>query len=688
MPSGPLLGSDAGRDFKVSGRREDLLGDMDKRLRAPGALLSGIFWGLLLLGLFLTNRHSYLLFHSIAGFFSVVIATGVFAIAWNARHFQENNYLLFLGIAYLFVGALDLLYTLSYQGMGVFPGAGLELPTHLWLAARTLESISLFLAPQFIGRRLRPYLALTSYFLIVAFAILMVFCWRLLPLNMIAPGPGLTALKKTGEYVNTVLLVGAMALLWRKQGDFDPGVFSLLLWAISLAIGSEVTLTFMAAVSTQAGLLGHLFKIASLYLIYRALIALELIKPYNRLFHNLRVTSEVVRQEKDFADRLLDMAQVIVLVLDGEGRIIRLNRMCEAITGYALDDVKNRPFWEVFPAPEEMDVVQEAFLDLIAGDFSQSWQIDWVTRYGARRLIAWSNTAFPREDGSVEYVIGTGIDISEQREVAKRLQRLTGKLEQQIQEQQEFPRKVQVTGGELFDSTAAFWRDIRVPLRWLRGYCRALEQHGIQRLDVKGREYLRRMHTVIRQIGERIDASWENARISQALLHYEPIDLSLQGRLIAAGLKRTDPSRRVEFVIAKDLTATGDPTMLRVVLQNLLGNAWKHTEERPLGRIEFGALPSQDCSKGFFVRDNRSAFSLQSGQGLYRSFQRLHTMRDFSSSEISLATVRSIIRRHGGRLWAETAMGQGVTFYFTLPNPPPGKDRIQVKGDQPNSCPD
>ena len=208
----------------------------------------------------------------------------------------------------------------------------------------------------------------------------------------------------------------------------------LLLGAIVLAIGSEITLTFLAGVSTQAGLVGHLLKIASLYLIYRALIATELIKPYRRLVQNLHLSGEVVRHEKDFADRLMNMAQVIVLVLDGEGRILRLNQRCEALTGYTLADVKNRPFWEVFPAPEEVGEVQEAFFDLIAGDFSQSWQIDWLTKDGRRRLIAWSNTAFPRENGAVEYVIGTGIDISEHREMENRLQRLNGKLEQQLQE--------------------------------------------------------------------------------------------------------------------------------------------------------------------------------------------------------------------------------------------------------------
>jgi PAS domain S-box-containing protein len=658
---------------------------MDERLITPATRLSCLFWGLLLLGLFLTSHYNYLLFHSISGFFSVVIATGVFAVAWNSRRFQENNYLLFLGIAYLFVGALELLYTLAYQGMGVFPGFSQQLSTQLWVAARTLESISLFLAPQFIGRRLQPYAVFSGYLLIFTTIIVVIFVWRLGHLNLVAAGPVLTALYKTAQYLNSIIMLGAMALLWRRREEFDPGVLRLLLGAIALAIASEIALTFQTQASTQAGLVGTVLKIVSFYLIYRALIATELIKPYDRLFTNLKLSGEAVRHEKDFADRLMEMAQLIVLVLDREGRIIRLNHRCEAITGYTLAEVKNRFFWEVFPAPEEVEEVQEAFFDLLSGDYSQSWQVDWAGRDGARHLIAWSNTAFPREDGSVDYVIGTGIDISDRREVENRLHRLNGKLAQQIQEEPEITRKLKITEQELASLTDVVFHDFRVPVRWISGYCRALEQHSAQRLDVKGREYLQRLQGVIRQMGELIEAVLQHARLARAEMHRQEIDLSLQARLIAADLKRTAPERQVEFIITTGLTAEGDLTMLRAVLKGLLGNAWKFTEEVPRGRIEFGALPARNYPKGFFVRDNRTDFGINYVNKLFRSFQRLRTTRDFSGSDISLATIRSIVLRHGGRVWAEGTVGQGITFYFTVPNSASETDKEAADGDQPHS---
>ena len=357
-------------------------------------------WALGLAGLYLTSRYSLPLFHSIAGLFSVVIAAGVFAVAWNSRGFLENNYLLFLGIAYLFVGALNLLQTLAAGSMRVFPGFGADLPVQLGFAARGLESVSLCLAPLCLGRRLKPYAVLAGYLLTFGVIILMILVWQSFPLGE-AAGPGLVALKQTADCFTVVILLGAMALLWRRREEFDPGVLRLLLGAIALAVGSELAFTFGGRVSDQAGVAGHLLKICSLFLIYRAFIETGIRRPYNLLFRNLELGEAMVRQERDFADSLMDTAQVMVLVLDRQGRIKRLNPAGERLTGYTLAQVQGRPFWEVFPAPEAVDATKEAFYHLTAGDFHQTDETDWVAKDGTRRLIAWSATAHLGEDGTV-----------------------------------------------------------------------------------------------------------------------------------------------------------------------------------------------------------------------------------------------------------------------------------------------
>ncbi len=370
-----------------------------------------IIWALVLAGLFLTSRYSLLLFHNITGLFSVVIAEGVFVAAWNARGFLENNYLLFLGIAFLFVGALNLLHTLSYPGMMIFPGFDAGLPTQLGAAARGLESMSWCLAPLCLGRRLRPVAVFAGYLAAFAAIILAVFVWRPFPAGM-AAGPGLMALKQTGDCLTGVILLGAMAMLWRRREEFDPRVLHLLLGAIALAAASDLALTFWAGGSGQADVAGHLLGVLSFYLIYKALIETELRRPYHLLFRNQRRSEAMLRQERNFADCLMETAQIIVLVLDCQGRILRLNQACERLTGYALAQVQGRPYWEVFPAPDEIDKVKEAFFRLIAGDFRQAYEIDWLFRDGTRRPVAWSTAALMGENGAVESVIGTGIDLT------------------------------------------------------------------------------------------------------------------------------------------------------------------------------------------------------------------------------------------------------------------------------------
>jgi len=649
-----------------------------------GTYVHFFIWALALVGLYLTSRYSLPLFHSIAGLFSVVIAGGVFAVAWNSRGFQENNYLLFLGIAYLFVGAFNLLHTLAYGGMGVFPGFGANLPVQLGFAARGLESVSLCLAPLCLGRRLKPYAVFVGYSLTFALITLMIFVWQIFPLS-VAAGPGLAALQQTADCLTSVILLGALALLWRRREEFDPEVLRRLLAAIALAVGSELALSAFTGASDQAGVVGHLLKICSLFLIYQALIETGIRRPYYLLFRNLKLGEAMVRKERDFADSLMETAQVMVVVLDRQGRIVRLNPAGERLTGYTLAQVKGRLFWKVFPAPEAVDATAEAFYHLTAGDFHQAYESDWVAKDGARRLIAWSTTAHVGEDGAVSHVIGTGIDLTERQDAEIRLQRLHAELERQVQGVKARTRELEVIKGELASFTDAVSHGLRSPLRWISGFCGALENTAADRLDFKGRRYLRRLRRAIRQTGERTEALLHHSRLARAEVKQQEIDLSDQAHAIAAALKRTAPGRRVEFIIGTGLCAEGDPAMLREVLSNLLGNAWKFTEQVPRGKIEFEALPATDETRGFLVRDNRAGLAPNGGHRLFRAFHRLHTLRDFPGPGPGLATVQRLIQHHGGRVWAEIDLRQGATFYFTLPKRGQGSAAEPSGGDQPDS---
>ncbi|MCJ7746472.1 MAG: PAS domain S-box protein, partial [Desulfobacterales bacterium] len=253
------------------------------------------------LGLYLTSLYSYPLFHSLAEIFSIVIACGIFMIAWNSRRFLESNYLLFIGIAYLFVGGLDLIHTLAYKGMGVFHGYETNLPTQLWIAARYMESLSLFLAPLFFGRKLKANLIFLGYTLVTSILLLFIFYWNIFPVCFVE-GVGLTPFKKISEYIISLILLGSIVLLLKNQKEFERNVLQWVVWSILLTIVSELAFTFYIDAYGFSNLIGHFFKILSFYFIYKAIIETGLTRPYDLLSRDLKQKEESLAQLASFPE--------------------------------------------------------------------------------------------------------------------------------------------------------------------------------------------------------------------------------------------------------------------------------------------------------------------------------------------------------------------------------------------------
>ena len=259
---------------------------------------------LLLFGLYLTSFFGYLLFHGIAEIFGVVVACGIFMVAWNSRRFLDNHYLLFVGIAYLFIALIDLIHTLAYTGMGVFPEYATNLPTQLWIAARYMESVSLVLAPLFIRRRLNTSLTFFGYAAITALLLSSIFYWKLFP-DCFIEGQGLTSFKKASEYIISLILLISTGLLIQRREAFDRRVLRLLVGSLLLTVGSELFFTFSVHAYGLSNLIGHFFKIISFYLMYRAIIQTGLVRPYDLLFRNLK------QSEAQYRAIVQDQAELI-----------------------------------------------------------------------------------------------------------------------------------------------------------------------------------------------------------------------------------------------------------------------------------------------------------------------------------------------------------------------------------------
>ncbi|MDO9517425.1 MAG: MASE3 domain-containing protein, partial [Methanosarcinaceae archaeon] len=269
-----------------------------------------LFLVLVLTGLYITSLSSYLLFHSLVEIFSITVAICIFMMAWNSRYKIENNYLLFTGISFVFIAAIDLLHTLAYKGMGVFTGFDANLPTQLWIAARYLQSISLLIAPLFFYRKLKQHnlninFVIIIYSIVLSLLIASIFYWKVFP-DCFIEGKGLTTFKIVSEYVISFIMAASIYLLYKNKKEFDTNVFSLIVTSIIILIFSEMAFTTYASVFGFANMLGHLFKFVAFYLIYKAIIVMGFMKPYDLIFRNIKKSEDELTEHRDRLAELVD----------------------------------------------------------------------------------------------------------------------------------------------------------------------------------------------------------------------------------------------------------------------------------------------------------------------------------------------------------------------------------------------
>jgi DNA-binding response OmpR family regulator len=234
-----------------------------------------------------------------------------------------------------------------------------------------------------------------------------------------------------------------------------------------------------------------------------------------------------------------------------------------------------------------------------------------------------------------------------------------------------FYEELERKNSELEAFSYSVSHDLRSPLRSIDGFSQLLLDDHADKLDARGQDYLRRVRESAQRMGELIDDLLLLSRVGRAELKRDRVDLSIIARTVAEELKRKDPSREIVLHIENQLFVEADGGLMRVVLDNLLGNAWKFTTKVSEARIEVGAN-CQDGGTVFFVRDNGAGFDMSYAEVLFRPFKRLHSESEFPGTGIGLATVHRIIDRHGGRIWADSTVGQGATFHFTISPVNPG----------------
>jgi PAS domain S-box-containing protein len=597
-------------------------------------LLVGV---LILLGLYLASLYSYLLFHSLAEIFSIIVAFSIFIISWNSRRFIDNNYFIFIGIAFLFVGFMDLAHTIAYPGMAVLPGSSTNTAAQLWISARYIQGLSLLVAPLLIGRQLRFNWLLPGYGLIVLLLWVSIFYWQNFPICFIE-GVGLTPFKKISEYAISLVLLGSIFVTSQKRREFDSGVLRLLFAAIIVTILSELFFTLYENPFGLPNLVGHFLKIVSFYFIYKAIIETGLVRPYDLLFRNLRQSEERYRD-------LYEEAPNAYLSVNIKGEIERANRSAAELLGYRHDELLGRATLDLYAdTPYGKARAEGVFKRFMAGEEIRDEELEMRHADGSSIWINLSVRPIRDKDGQVIASRSEVVDITEHKRLGQLKDDFIGLVSHELRS----PMTV-ITGAintVLTESERLSPAETRQLLKDAALESESLS-HMLGNLLELSRVQANRLSLFTEAISVRkvIEDTVDNIKRRSSVHHFI-----------------TDLPEKLPPVYADELR-------LERILYNLLGNAVKYS---PQGGDITVSVRSDKERLVIGVSDQGVGISAADQAKLFAPFQRLEESRPDGTGGVGLGLLvcRRLVEAHGGQIWVESEPGRGSTFFFTLASNP------------------
>lgn len=384
-----------------------------------------------------------------------------------------------------------------------------------------------------------------------------------------------------------------------------------------------------------------------------------------------RLVEEELRKTSAYLENLIDYANAPIIVWNPESVVTRFNHAFERLTGRVADDIVGQSANILFPvesSKESLDLIRRA----IEGDLWDSIEIPIKGADGRTRVVLWNSARIFAQDGATLLaVIAQGQDITDRKRAQEEVRSLNAELEQRVLDR---TAQLDSANKELEAFSYSVSHDLRAPLRHISGFSSLLLERADGGMDEKSRHYVDTIAKSVKDMGVLIDDLLMFSRSGRTEL--QAADVGMDQVLIEAlePLRQETSDRNIEWIIGALPHVVGDHALLRQVWSNLLGNAAKFSRTRNPARIEIGILecesdlgtptPPEDV---FYVQDNGVGFEMQYADKLFGVFQRLHSASDYEGTGIGLANVQRIIRRHGGRVWAEAKLDQGATFFFALP---------------------
>lgn len=384
---------------------------------------------------------------------------------------------------------------------------------------------------------------------------------------------------------------------------------------------------------------------------------IRFISEKNKQFMEIEVQSEKVKFVSTFEQAAVGIAHVAP-----DGSWLRVNKKLSDIIGYSHEELLALTFQDI-THPDDLDLDLQYVHEMLSRE-----RTSYVMRkryIRKDRSVVWIDLTASlvwKEDETPDFFISVIVDVDEEVKAKEEINTLNAELEHKVIER---TAALQNAYDEMEAFTYSVSHDLRSPLRATDGFSQALLEDYGDKLDAAAQDYLSRIRSASQKMGGLIDDLLQLSRQTRTAMVPSVIDLGVIAHQIISELSRQNSERNVDFRVGNDLSAYADANLMHIALENLLGNAWKYTSSHASAVIEFGSMV-QNGEKVFYIRDDGAGFDMAYVDKLFKPFQRLHSVQEFTGNGIGLAMVYRIIKRHFGKVWAEGEIGKGATFFFTL----------------------
>jgi PAS domain S-box-containing protein len=598
---------------------------------------------IILIALYFISLQNYLLFHGIVELAGIAVALCIFIIVWNTRKIITNTFFLILGLSFLFTGSFDLVHALAYKGMGVFAGASSDLPTQLWIAARYFQSVTFLIATLFIGKSITKNRRYDTGIIVITFTLACsilyasIFVWQNFP-HCFIDGSGLTPFKIISEYIISAILVASIIAIYVKRKVFDYEVWQLLLAALVFLILGELAFTSYISVYGFMNMLGHLFRLISVYLFYRAFVVVSLTRPYNLLFRELKENEKALREANGYLNNLFDYANAPIIVWNPEYVITRFNHAFENLTLRSGQEVIGQRLDILFPEEsKERSLLQ--IKKTLEGERWEIVEIPILIKDGSVRTVLWNSANILDPDGRILSTIAQGVDITNRKRAEEALSQANKKL-------------------NLLSSITR--HDINNQLTVQIGYIELLEDTQI---DPSQNEYFQKVSTAAKRIAAMIQFTKEYENIGVNA----PVWQNCRTLVDTAATEAPLGKVMVKNELPIDTEVFADP-LVGKVFYNLMDNAVRYGGK--ITTIRFSALKSGDDHL-IVCEDDGDGIPAEEKEKIFE--------RGFGKNTgLGLALSREILSITGITIRETGEPGKGARFVMTVPK---GMWRIALNGD-------